>query len=189
MPKKNYYELFKLYPPIDPVHLQDAYKQLIFEYHPDRNPDRQEWAIERTMEIVEAYNTLVDPLKRDVYNFEIRNDIRREPGENYGVKKPLLKLGKSKEEIQGEAHFRKGVDFFADRDTWNQAVHEWNQALKLLPGLANAYFNMGILFGYQGNFKDAMAALDQALKLNPTDADFMKAKSMVMSYVYGKKAE
>ena len=68
MPIKNYYEIFKLYPPVEPSQLQDAYKQLIFEFHPDRNADRQEWAIEKTMEIVEAYNILSDPLKRENYN-------------------------------------------------------------------------------------------------------------------------
>ncbi len=189
MQKKNYYEIFRLYPPIDPAHLQDAYKQLIFEHHPDRNPDRVDWAIEKTMEIVEAYNVLSDPARRDIYNFEIRVDIHRAPGENHGMKKSLLKMGKSREEIEGEAHFAKGVGYFEERDTWNQALHEWGQALKCLPGLANAYYNMGVLFGYQGNFKDSMAALNQALKLNPADAEAKKAKNMVMGYVYGKKVE
>jgi DnaJ-class molecular chaperone len=189
MQKKNYYEIFRLYPPIDPRQLQDTYRQLVFEHHPDRNPDRREWAIERTMEIVEAYNVLSDPARRDAYNFEIRNDIHRDPGENHGVKRSLLKMGKTREETEGAAHFSRGVEYFGDRDTWNQALHEWGQALKQLPGLANAYYNMGILFGYQGNFKDAMAAFDHALRLNPGDADAKKAKNMAMGYVYGKKAE
>src|SRR5271170_6486044 len=98
MPKKNYYEIFKLYPPIDPNQLQDTYKQLIFEHHPDRNPTQQDWAIEKTMEIVEAYNVLSDGEKREIYNFQIRNDIRKDVGEMFGVKKGLLKVMRSKEE-------------------------------------------------------------------------------------------
>src|SRR5258708_39737051 len=108
MPKKNYYEIFKLYPPIDLSQLQDAYKQLIFENHQDRNPRRQDSAIEKTMEIVEAYNVLSDPGKRDIYNFQVRTDIRRDAGELFGVKRGLLKVMKSKEENEAEDHFKKG---------------------------------------------------------------------------------
>ncbi len=187
MQKKNYYEIFKLYPPIDENHLRDVYKQLIFEYHPDRNPERMDWAVEHTMEIVEAYNVLSDPERRDVYNFQIRIDIRKEPGENIGVKKALLKVGKSSDEIQGEAHFHKGNAFFEEKDTWNQAQHEWNQSLKYLPGLANAWYNLGVLFGYQGNFKDSLSCLNRVIKMCPQDAEAKKAQNMAMSYVYGKR--
>lgn len=187
MPKKNYYEIFKLYPPIDPAHLQDAYKQLIFEFHPDRNPARSDWAIEQTMEIVEAYNVLSDPEKREIYNFQIRNDIRREPGEMFGVKKTLLKMMRPKEEVQAEEHFAKGNAFFQDKENWNQAQHEWISALKLVPGFANAHFNLGILYGYQGNFKDAVSCFERAIKFNPGDFEAKKTLSTAMGYVYGKK--
>jgi len=187
MPKKNYYEIFKLYPPIDLSQLQDTYKQLIFENHPDRNPSRQDWAIEQTMEIVEAYNVLSDPEKREIYNFQVRNDIRKEIGELIGVKKGLLKVMKSKEENEAEDHFKKGVAFFNDKDNWNQAQHEWVLALKLIPGFVNCHFNLGVLFGYQGNFKDAISCFERAVKYNPGDYEIKKTLSTAMGYVYGKK--
>jgi DnaJ-class molecular chaperone len=187
MPKQNYYEIFKLYPPIDPNQLQDTYKQLIFEHHPDRNPTRQEWAIERTMEIVEAYNVLSDPEKREIYNFQVRNDIRREPGEMFGVKKGLLKMMKSKEETEAEVHFKNGMGFFENRDSWNQAQHEWVLAIKLIPGFVNAHFNLGVLYGYQGNFKDAITCFERVTKYNPGDYEAKKTLSTAMAYVYGKK--
>jgi DnaJ-class molecular chaperone len=187
MPPKNYYEIFKLYPPIDLSQLQDSYKQLIFEYHPDRNPDKPDWAIEKTMEIVEGYNILSDPAKRDIYNFQVKNDIRKEPGEMFGVKRGLLKMMKSKEEIEAEEHFSKANSFFEDRDNWNQSQHEWLQAVKSVPGFANAHYNLGILMGYQGNFKDAVSCFERVVKYNPGDYEAKKVLSMAMSYVYGKK--
>lgn len=187
MPKKNYYEIFKLYPPINMDQLQDTYKQLIFENHPDRNPERQEWAVDKTMEIVEAYNVLSDPEKRDIYNFQVRTDIRKEPGELVGIKRGLLKMMKSKEETEAEEHFRKGVALFEDKDTWNQAQHEWVQCIKLVPGFVNAHYNLGVLYGYQGNFKDAVACFERALKYNPAEFEAKKTLSTAMGYVYGKK--
>jgi len=187
MPPKNYYELFKLYPPVDLAHLQEAYKRLIFEFHPDRNPDREDWAIDRTMEVVEAFNVLSDPIKRDLYTFQIRNDVRRETGEMVGIKKGLLSFGKTKEQISAEEAFQKGLGFFSDKDLWNQAQHEWLTAVKLVPGFANAHFNLGILCGYQGNFKDACVCLERVVKINPADGEAKKVLSMAMGYVYGKK--
>ena len=189
MAKKNYYEIFKLYPPISPEQLQDAYKQLIFEHHPDRNPTQQDWAIEKTMEIVEAYSVLSDPEKREIYNFQVRNDIRRELGELVGVKKGLLKMMKSKEETEAEEHFKKGNAFFEERDNWNQAQHEWVTAIKLIPGFANAHYNLGILYGYQGNFKDAVTCFERVVKFNPNDYEVKKTLSTAMGYVYGKKTK
>jgi tetratricopeptide (TPR) repeat protein len=187
-PKKNYYEMFKLYPPISMEQLQDAYKQLIFENHPDRNPHDVENAIERTMEIVEAYNVLSDPEKRETYNFQVRNDIRREIGEMVGVKRGLLKVMKSKEENEAEEKFQKGIAFFGEKDNWNQAQHEWVSALKLVPGFVNAHYNLGVLFGFQGNFKDSISCFERAVKFNPGDFEAKKTLSTVMGYVYGKKA-
>jgi len=187
-PKKNYYEMFKLYPPISMEQLQDAYKQLIFENHPDRNPQDLENAIERTMEIVEAYNVLSDPEKRETYNFQVRNDIRREIGEMVGVKRGLLKVMKSKEETEAEEKFQKGIGFFGEKDNWNQAQHEWVSALKLVPGFVNAHYNLGVLFGFQGNFKDSISCFERAVKFNPGDFEAKKTLSTVMGYVYGKKA-
>jgi curved DNA-binding protein CbpA len=185
---KNYYEIFKLYPPLDIAQLQDAYKRLIFEFHPDRNQERQDWAIERTMEIVEAFNVLSDPIKRDLYTFQIRNDVRREPGEMFGVKKGLLSFGKTKEQVAAEEAFQRGLEHFADKDHWNQAQHEWLAAVKQVPGFANAHYNLGILCGYQGAFKDACVCFERVIKVSPMDSDAKKVLSMAMGYVYGKKA-
>ena len=187
MAKKNYYEIFKIYPPIDLQQLQESYKQLIFEHHPDTNPGKLDWAIERTMEIVEAYNVLSDPLKREIYNFQVRNDIRKEPGELVGVKKGLLNLKKSKEEIEAEEHFRKGMEFFQDKDNWNQAQHEWVTCTRLVPGFLNAHYNLGVLYGYQGNFKDSIVCFERLLKYNSADFETKKILSLAMGYVYGKK--
>jgi len=187
MPSKNYYEIFKLYPPINLNQLQETYKQLIFEYHPDRNPDRPEWAIEKTMEVVEGYNVLSDPAKRENYNFQIRNDVRKEVGEMVGLKKGLLKMMKSKEETEAEEHFKKGLAYFGDKDNWSQAQHEWGTAAKLIPGFVNAHYNLGILFGCLGNFKDAVVCFDRVVKYNPSDYEAKKTLSTVMGFIYGKK--
>jgi curved DNA-binding protein CbpA len=185
--RKNYYEIFKLYPPLDQDRLRETYRQLIFEYHPDRNPDRPEWAVERTMEIVEGYNILSDPQKREKYEFKIRYDIRREAGNYAGAKKAFWKMGKSREEEEAEASFARGAAYFEDPENWGRAQLEWTRSLELVPGFVNAYYNLGVLAACQGRFQDAVGFLEAAARKDPADTEVKKTLSAAMGYVYGKE--
>jgi len=39
MPEENLYELFEVGPSAGPAEIRAAYRRLILQYHPDRNPD------------------------------------------------------------------------------------------------------------------------------------------------------
>jgi hypothetical protein len=56
--------------------IKSAYRKLIKQYHPDRNPNSQE-ATERTQLINQAYTILKDPVKRYEYDSLLR--LRKEP--------------------------------------------------------------------------------------------------------------
>jgi curved DNA-binding protein len=45
-----------------------AYRKLAMQYHPDRNPGKENWANEKFKEINEAYGVLGDPQKRKQYD-------------------------------------------------------------------------------------------------------------------------
>ena len=79
------------------------------------------------------------------------------------------------------------MSLFDNKDDWSQAQHEWLLAVKIVPGFVNAHFNLGILLGSQGHFKDAVACFERVVKHNPADYEAKKVLSMAMSYVYGKK--
>ena len=53
-----------------------AYRKLAMEWHPDRNKSKE--AEDRFKEINEAYQVLVDPRKREIYNLYGRVDIGRD---------------------------------------------------------------------------------------------------------------
>lgn len=48
--------------------IQSAYRRLAFQYHPDRNPDKREWAEEQMKRINAAYYVLSDADRRRVYD-------------------------------------------------------------------------------------------------------------------------
>ena len=61
-PTKNYFEILGLSPEANEVEIKKAFKELAFQYHPDRNP-RNAWAEERFKEVVEAYSYLTGNLE------------------------------------------------------------------------------------------------------------------------------
>jgi len=171
----DYYKLLGVYPPIDEFVLRSAYRKAIFEYHPDHNPGRDDWAIEMTMKVVDAYRTLgTDRLRRE-YDFLLAYPLRREAGELEGSKK-LFGLGGEKPEAkQAKELFTQAVRLAEKDEGWNQAVMGWKKALDLFPGLANAWYNMAVIFARGKNFKDAETAIRKAREAAPEDIKISKA--------------
>jgi curved DNA-binding protein len=68
MGKKDYYEILGVSRNADENAIKKAYRKLAMQYHPDRNPGKEEWANEKFKEINEAFSVLGDPEKRRQYD-------------------------------------------------------------------------------------------------------------------------
>lgn len=65
--KRDYYEVLGVLTRASEQDLRDAYLQLAFEYHPDRNPGNVK--VENAFrELSEAWSVLSDPVKRRAYD-------------------------------------------------------------------------------------------------------------------------
>lgn len=67
MIKRDYYEVLNVPQDASEGEIKRSYRRLAMEYHPDRNPGDTE-AEERFKEAAEAYEVLMDPQKREIYN-------------------------------------------------------------------------------------------------------------------------
>lgn len=67
-PARDYYLILGIDTHVTDDELRLAYRQRVRKVHPDRNPDRREWATEQIKLLNEAYAVLRDPAQRREYN-------------------------------------------------------------------------------------------------------------------------
>ena len=66
--KRDYYEVLGVNKNATDEELKKAFRKLAKKYHPDANPDNKEEAERKFKEVNEAYETLSDKQKRQMYD-------------------------------------------------------------------------------------------------------------------------
>lgn len=83
----DYYKILGLTEEASEDEIKLAYRQLALKWHPDKNPNNKR-SEKKFQEIVEAYNILSDPSKKDVYDCE-REQIERQKKQNNDTTFPI----------------------------------------------------------------------------------------------------
>lgn len=68
MPNKDYYEILGVPRSASDEDIKKAYRKLAMQFHPDKNPGKEQWANEKFKEINEAFAVLGNPDKRKQYD-------------------------------------------------------------------------------------------------------------------------
>jgi len=78
--KPDYYAILGVKPNATFIEIRRAYRKLVKQYHPDKNPGREAFVRERFDQIVRAYETLADEHKRTRYDRPMRSASARPAG-------------------------------------------------------------------------------------------------------------
>lgn len=65
---KDYYQILELHKGANEEEIKKSFRRLAVKWHPDKNPDSKDLALERFQELSEAYETLSDSSKRNHYD-------------------------------------------------------------------------------------------------------------------------
>ena len=68
-----------------------------------------------------------------------------------------------------EWHFEQGNALF-EAGLYDQAIEEYDEAIRLNPEFADAYYNRGAAYGRLGQFQLAIEDCDEAIRLDPENA-------------------
>jgi len=64
---RDFYEVLGVQRDVDASEIKKAYRKMAMQYHPDRNPDNPEAEV-KFKEVSEAYEVLINPEKRQIYD-------------------------------------------------------------------------------------------------------------------------
>ncbi len=166
--KLNYYELLEIYPAATQEEIENAFRLALYKYHPDHNPDKPEWAHERTAEVVEAYKILSDPIKRKIYNFQILAPLKETIEEH---KFSIFQIGEKKKFEDALKDFKEGVELY----TTNKA----NSLLKFQQSYATyklheSIYNMGVIYASANKLQEALHAFKEAERIAPENNHYKR---------------
>ncbi|MEO7994603.1 MAG: DnaJ domain-containing protein [bacterium] len=77
---EDLYEILQVHPNASPAMIRKVYGWLAQQFHPDKNPERREWAEGKMRALNGAFETLSDPVKRKQYNEKYAGVVLRGTG-------------------------------------------------------------------------------------------------------------
>jgi DnaJ-class molecular chaperone len=166
--KLTYYEILEVFPAATQEEIDSAFKNMLFKYHPDHNPDKPDWAHEKTSEVVYAYKILSEPLRRTVYNFMIFATLRERPAE---IKFNIFQGADKKKYEEACAIFAEGVSIYDAQKA--EALLKFQHAFAAYK-LPEAVYNMGVFYTATNKLSEAMRAFREASKLDPENQHYIR---------------
>ena len=82
--KRDPYEVLGVSRNATKEEIKKAFRKLAVKYHPDKNPDKREWAEEKFKELAEAYEVLNDERKKQMYDRFGWDGVRRSGFSGFG---------------------------------------------------------------------------------------------------------
>lgn len=125
--QKDYYKILGVTEDASPDEVKKAYRKLAFQYHPDKNPGKEELM----KEINEAYAVLSDQGKRNDYDFlrQRYGSFAREQFRQTYTEQDIFRgsdIGHVFEELSRMFGFSKPEDIFSRSDFYGQQYRTFN---------------------------------------------------------------
>lgn len=181
---RNHYETLQVAPNSTPEQVKDAFRMLLYRYHPDHNRDREDWAVQQTMQIVESYHILADPQRRAHY--DVMRSVRpRDLPEKKGGLAGLFAKPKD-HTAAAEASVRRALEAWRAEE-FEAAAVAFRKAFEQDPALPNARYNLAVAFFALDRLGDALQWLQDHAARNKEDQEARALYAKVAALVQKRK--
>lgn len=204
--KRDYYKILGVPPIAGKEEIKKAYKQQAKQFHPDLNPDNRLYAEEKMKELSEAYDVLMDPIRRQEYGLlrhftaRVPSQLKRSGSPNNALSKELEKKNESFiEKIKNFFHrkadnsgskempkevadrFAMGITYLArnEENMLQLAKSEFQAVIEQMPDNKYALYNIGLIFYKLGCYDDALLMFKKLLSMNSKDPDVIKMTTLL----------
>ncbi|MEE3371478.1 MAG: tetratricopeptide repeat protein [Planctomycetota bacterium] len=92
-------------------------------------------------------------------------------------------VGCSSDPDKAIKEYNKGVSF-ADREDWSAAITHFNQAIRIDPDYAEAYYNRGL--AHRDQYDKAIADFTEAIRIDPGDVEAYYQRGYTYSLQFGQ---
>jgi len=177
--KKTHYEILGVPRTATPEQIKRRYRQLVRQHHPDVAQDKVA-AKAAFIEIAEAYQTLVNPDKRTIYDASLDAEMFRVPisrpaqprassGIGQRAEAPRTHAARSRV-AEAERWVREAQAAFI-RGQFHSAMSACREARTLDPKNVQAHVILGDIYKIQGRLENAIAMYTIAVQLDPGNAE------------------
>ncbi|HUV05639.1 MAG TPA: DnaJ domain-containing protein [Armatimonadota bacterium] len=177
--KKTYYEILGVSRAATLEQIKRRYRQLVRRYHPDVAQDKAA-AKAAFIEIAEAYQTLISPDKRTIYDASLDAEMFRVPPSRpaeprapgvpgYRAQRPQAPAARGRA-AQAERWIREAQAAFI-RGQFRSAVTACREAQSVDPRNVQAHIILGDIYRIQGQLDNAIAMYAIVVQLDPGNAD------------------
>lgn len=165
--RPDYYTLLGLSSKATPEEIKRRYRKLVRRYHPDVRPDK-EVAHQQFVQLVEAYQTLSDPERRQAYDAALRHlGPSSVPGPAGAAGRPRpAEASRSAWRSQIEALLSMAERSLAQGD-YAAAIEKCKKIMALDPQHARAHALWGDACLEQGEFEQAILLYSLAVQFDP----------------------
>jgi tetratricopeptide (TPR) repeat protein len=108
-----------------------------------------------------AYETLKDPEQRKEYDRRLAGHAARPTKPTQAIQ--LERFMSKQAEIANDRAIR-----YWEQDRFDEAITQWNEALRNNPNIAEIHHNLGRAYAHQGQIEEAVQSLTSALSIDPT---------------------